>query len=198
MLYGFREREVLMDIFEAITGLRMNHAYIRIGGVIMDLPEEGIREDPRSSSRTMPERIDEYETLLDDNPIWLERNVGVGVLPAEDALALGVTGPDAARRRASPRDLRKDEPYCGYETYDFDVPTRTEADAYARYLVRLEEMRESHADRRAVPRAPRGARSGDGRGPEGRLAGASSRSVPTASATTRRTCATSWRSRWRP
>jgi NADH-quinone oxidoreductase subunit D len=141
MLYGFREREILMDIFETLTGLRMNPAYIRIGGVIMDLPEDG-EPKIRRFLEEMPARIDEYETILDDNPIWRERNEGVGVLSAEDCLALGVTGP-ILRSAGVPNDLRKDEPYCGYETYDFDVPTRTEADAYARYRIRLEEMRES-------------------------------------------------------
>jgi NADH-quinone oxidoreductase subunit D len=141
MLYGFREREVLMDIFEEITGLRMNHSYIRIGGVIMDLNDEGIRKAAKFCE-DMPKRIDDYETLLNDNPIWLERNVGVGVLTAEDALALGVTGP-MLRSAGVAADLRKDMPYCGYETYEFDVPVRTQADAYARYEVRLAEMRES-------------------------------------------------------
>ena len=141
MLYGFREREVLLDIFEEATGLRMNHAYIRIGGVIMDLTDEGVGKIERFL-RDMPARIDDYERLLDENPIWLERNVGVGVLSAADALALGVTGP-MLRAAGVAADLRKDEPYCGYETYDFDVPVRTQADSYARYRVRLEEMRES-------------------------------------------------------
>jgi NADH-quinone oxidoreductase subunit D len=141
MLYGFREREVLLDIFEATTGLRMNHAYIRIGGVIMDLHPDG----PAAIRRfldVMPGRIDEFEALLSDNPIWRERNVGVGVLPAERALELGVTGP-LLRAAGVAFDLRKDVPYCGYDTYRFDVPVRTEADCYARYLVRLAEMRES-------------------------------------------------------
>ena len=141
MLYGFREREVILDIFEAVTGLRMNHSYIRPGGVIMDLPPDG----PRMIAKfldTMPARIDDYERILNDNPIWLERNVGVGKLSAEDALALGVTGP-ILRSAGVPIDLRKDEPYCGYETYDFDVPVRTEADAYSRYVIRIAEMRES-------------------------------------------------------
>jgi NADH-quinone oxidoreductase subunit D len=141
MLYGFRERELIMDIFEAVTGLRMNHSFIRPGGVIMDLPPGG----PRMIAKfldTMPARIDDYERLLNDNPIWLERNVGVGILSAEDALAFGVTGP-LLRAAGMPVDLRKDEPYSGYETYDFDVPVRTEADSYARYLVRIAEMRES-------------------------------------------------------
>jgi NADH-quinone oxidoreductase subunit D len=141
MLYGFREREVILDIFEAVTGLRMNHSYIRPGGVIMDLPSDG----PRMIAKlldTMPARIDDYERILNDNPIWLERNVGVGKLSAEDALAFGVTGP-ILRSAGVAVDLRKDEPYSGYETYDFDVPVRTEADAYSRYVIRIEEMRES-------------------------------------------------------
>jgi NADH-quinone oxidoreductase subunit D len=141
MLYGFRERELILDIFEAVTGLRMNHSFIRPGGVIMDLPPDG----PRMIAKfldTMPARIDDYERILNENPIWLERNVGVGKLSAEDALALGVTGP-ILRSAGVPIDLRKDEPYSGYETYDFDVPVRTEADAYSRYLIRIAEMRES-------------------------------------------------------
>jgi NADH-quinone oxidoreductase subunit D len=141
MLYGFREREVVLDIFEAVTGLRMNHNYIRIGGVIMDVNEEGERKI-RSFLDEMPKRIDDYETILNENPIWRERNQGVGVLSAEDALALGVTGP-LLRSAGVAADLRKDAPYCGYETYDFDVPVREEADAYARYVIRLDEMRES-------------------------------------------------------
>jgi NADH-quinone oxidoreductase subunit D len=141
MLYGFREREIILDIFEAITGLRMNHAYIRIGGVIMDLPEDG---PPRIRDLldVLPKRIDEYETLLNENPIWLERNVGVGKLSTERALDFGVTGP-VLRATGVTADLRKDMPYSGYETYDFDVPVRTDADAYARYQLRLDEMRQS-------------------------------------------------------
>jgi NADH-quinone oxidoreductase subunit D len=141
MLYGFREREVLMDIFEEVTGLRMNHAYIRIGGVIMDLPDAGLIKIERFLE-DMPARIDDYERLLDANPIWLERNVGVGELSADEALALGVTGP-VLRAAGVAADVRKDAPYCGYETYDFEVPVRTQADSYARYRLRLEEMRES-------------------------------------------------------
>jgi NADH-quinone oxidoreductase subunit D len=141
MLYGFREREVVLDIFEEVTGLRMNHNYIRIGGVIMDIDEDGVGKI-RAFLEEMPGRIDEYETILNNNPIWRERNMGVGVLSAEDALALGVTGP-MLRAAGVPADLRKDAPYSGYETYDFEVPVREEADAYARYLLRLEEMRES-------------------------------------------------------
>jgi NADH-quinone oxidoreductase subunit D len=141
MLYGMREREVILDIFESITGLRMNHAYIRIGGVVMDLPDDG-PEKIRHLLDLLPRRIDEYETLLNDNPIWRERNEGIGVLSAERCLELGVTGP-VLRASGVGADLRKDMPYGGYETYEFDVPVRTEGDAYARYRVRMDEMRES-------------------------------------------------------
>ena len=141
MLYGFREREVIMEIFEAATGLRMNHAYIRIGGVVMDLPEDG-PDRIRSLLDMMPGRVDEYESILSENPIWVERNKGVAHLSAEDCLAFGVTGP-ILRSAGVAADLRKDEPYSGYETYEFDVPTREEGDAYARFAVRLDEMRES-------------------------------------------------------
>jgi NADH-quinone oxidoreductase subunit D len=141
MLYGLRERELIMDIFETITGLRMNHAYIRPGGVLMDLPQEAPRKI-RDVLDILPGRIDEYETILNDNPIWRERNVGVAVLSAERCLELGVTGP-VLRSAGVAADLRKDMPYSGYETYEFDVVTRTEADAYARYRVRIDEMRQS-------------------------------------------------------
>jgi NADH-quinone oxidoreductase subunit D len=141
MLYGFRERELILDIFEAATGLRMNHAYIRIGGVIMDLPDDG-GSRIRAFLDEMPKRIDEYDSILTQNPIWLQRNVGVGSLSAEQALELGVTGP-ILRAAGSTADVRKDEPYSGYETYEFDVPVEDGADAYARYLVRMAEMRES-------------------------------------------------------
>jgi NADH-quinone oxidoreductase subunit D len=141
MLYGFREREVILDIFEMATGLRMNHAYLRIGGVVMDLPP-GAEEKIRDFCAMLPGRIAEYERLLSRNPIWLERNVGVGVLSAEDAIALGVTGP-TLRAAGVPKDVRRDEPYSGYETYEFDVVTREAADCYARYEIRLEEMRQS-------------------------------------------------------
>jgi len=141
MLYGFREREVILDIFEMITGLRMNHSYIRIGGVLMDLPP-GAEERIRGFLEAMPGRIGEYESILSDNPIWLERNRGVGSLPAEGCLAYGVTGP-ILRASGVGRDVRRDEPYCGYETYDFDVPVRDDGDSYARYEVRIEEMKQS-------------------------------------------------------
>jgi NADH-quinone oxidoreductase subunit D len=141
MLYGFREREMLLDIFEIATGLRMNHAYFRIGGVVMDIPSES-EQRAREFLDLMPGRIKEYEDLLASNPIWIERNRGVGVLSAADALALGVTGP-MLRAAGVPRDVRRDEPYSGYETYEFDVVTRDGADCLARFEVRIEEMKQS-------------------------------------------------------
>jgi len=141
MLYAFREREMLLDIFEIATGLRMNHAYFRIGGVVMDIPPDGERKT-REFLELMPGRIGEYEDLLADNPIWIERNRGVAVLAAADALALGVTGP-VLRSAGVARDVRRDEPYSGYETYDFDVVTRDGADCFARFEVRIEEMKQS-------------------------------------------------------
>ena len=141
MLFGFREREVLLDVFEMATGLRMNHAYIRIGGVLMDLPD-GATDAIEDFLDMMPGRIREYESLLSSNPIWVQRNAGVGILSAEDAIALGVTGP-TLRAAGVPLDVRRDEPYSGYETYEFDVVTRDSADCYARYAIRLDEMRES-------------------------------------------------------
>jgi NADH-quinone oxidoreductase subunit D len=141
MLYGFRERERTLDIFELITGLRMNHAYVRIGGLVMDLPD-GAEDNIRSYLKDLPARFDEYETLLTKNPIWLERNKGIGILTADECRKLGVTGP-LLRAAGVAHDIRKTEPYSGYEQYEFEVPTRTEADCYARYEVRLAEMRES-------------------------------------------------------
>ena len=141
MVYGFRERNTLLDIYETITGLRMNHAYIRIGGVVMDLPGDA-PERIRSFLEEMPGHLHEYEELLTGNPIWRQRMVGVAVLPADACLELGVTGP-ILRSAGVARDVRKDEPYAGYETYEFDVPTSTDADAFSRYLLRIEEMRQS-------------------------------------------------------
>jgi NADH-quinone oxidoreductase subunit D len=141
MLYGFRERERILDIFELITGLRMNHSYIRVGGLAMDLPD-GAEERVREYLKELPRRFDEYEAILSRNPIWLERNRGIGRLSAEACLRLGVTGP-VLRAAGVAHDLRKTVPYSGYERYEFEVPTSTEADCYARYEVRVAEMRES-------------------------------------------------------
>jgi NADH-quinone oxidoreductase subunit D len=141
MLYGFRERERLLDIFELLSGLRMNHAYLRIGGLLMDLPD-GAEETIRGYLKELPRRFDEYEDLLSGNPIWQERNRGVGILTAEQCRRVGVTGPPL-RAAGVAHDIRKREPYSGYEQYEFEVPTRTEADCFARYEIRMAEMRES-------------------------------------------------------
>ena len=141
MLYGLREREEILRIFEMVTGLRMNHAYVRVGGLSMDLPD-GAVDRIKAFLRVMPGRIHEYEELLSGSPIWRQRTVGIGYVPPEELLALGITGP-MLRAAGISWDLRKDMPYGGYETYDFDVPIREAGDCYARYEVRAEEMRQS-------------------------------------------------------
>jgi NADH-quinone oxidoreductase subunit D len=139
--YGFREREKILDIFEMATGLRMNMAYIRPGGLAQDFPETAVQAT-RELLTYLPKRIKEYEAMLSGNPIWRARTVGVAELDVTGCLALGITGP-VLRSAGLPWDLRKTMPYCGYETYEFDVPTRDTADAFARYEVRVEEMYES-------------------------------------------------------
>jgi NADH-quinone oxidoreductase subunit D len=141
MIYGFRDREKILDIFEAVCGLRMNMAYVRPGGVSQDLPADGIKMI-REFVDYMPQGLDDYEGLLTGNAIWQERTQGVGYLDVSGCLSLGVTGP-VLRSAGLPWDLRKTMPYCGYEEYDFEVPTHNGADAWARYLVRLEEIRQS-------------------------------------------------------
>jgi NADH-quinone oxidoreductase subunit D len=141
MIYGFREREFILDIFEMCSGLRMNHAYIRPGGVAQDVPDAAIRKI-REFLIFMPERLKSYEDLLSGSPIWTRRTQGVALLDVQGCLALGVTGP-VLRAAGLPWDLRKTLPYCDYETYDFDVVTSLDADVWGRYQVRLGEMRES-------------------------------------------------------
>jgi NADH-quinone oxidoreductase subunit D len=141
MLYGFREREYILEIFELITGLRMNMAYIRPGGVAQDVPDEAIVKI-REFIKLLPKRLDEYEAMLSEQPIWLERTQNVAVLDVTGCVALGVTGP-VLRSAGLAWDLRKTMPYCGYETYEFDVPTTESGDVWGRYLVRMAEMRES-------------------------------------------------------
>ncbi len=140
-LYGMREREQILDIFELVSGARMMTSYFRVGGLAYDVPAE-FAPTVAEFLRIMPDRIDEYEDLLTGNPLWLERTQGVGVLTTEAALQYGVTGP-ALRATGVAWDLRKDMPYCGYETYDFAIPTAKHGDIYDRYLVRVAEMRES-------------------------------------------------------
>ncbi|MEX0831328.1 MAG: NADH-quinone oxidoreductase subunit D [Nitriliruptoraceae bacterium] len=141
MTFGFREREHILDLFESQSGLRMNHAYIRPGGLAQDVTDDFVQRC-EFLLRKLPEKIGEYEDLLLANPIWVDRLQGVGVLTAERALALGVTGP-LLRAAGVPWDLRKAQPYCDIDRYDFEVAIDSACDSYARFLVRLEEMRQS-------------------------------------------------------
>ncbi|MGH2730097.1 MAG: NADH dehydrogenase (quinone) subunit D [Actinomycetota bacterium] len=141
MFYGFRERELILDFYEMVTGLRMNHGYIIPGGVWEELPE-GWDKACRAITNVVPGRIDEYEGLLSENPIFLERTKGIGVVTAEDAMNLGASGP-IARAAGIDWDLRRDMPYEAYGDVSFEVPLATEGDVYARYSVRMAEMRQS-------------------------------------------------------
>ena len=140
-LYCFREREYILDVMEMCSGQRMMTTYIRPGGLWRDVPVE-FEAAVRDILKKFPKRIDEYEALLTRNPLMLDRTYGIGKLTGEECLNFGVTGP-MLRASGIAWDLRKDRPYCGYEQYDFKVPTRAEGDVYARYLVRLEEMRQA-------------------------------------------------------
>ena len=140
-LYAFREREMILDIKELISGQRMMTTYFRPGGVWRDVPVE-FEKAVRDFIKMMPKRIDEYEALLTKNPLFLDRLYGIGKLDAAVALQHGVTGP-MLRASGVNWDLRKVRPYMGYEQYDFNVPIHTEGDTYARYIIRVEEMRES-------------------------------------------------------
>ena len=139
-LYCFREREYILEFLEMCSGQRMMTTYIRPGGLWRDVPVE-FEAAVRNILKTFPKRIDQYEALLTRNPLFLDRTLGIGKLTAEECLNLGVTGP-LLRASGVKWDLRKDRPYSGYEQYEFEVPTRTEGDVYARYLVRIEEMRQ--------------------------------------------------------
>jgi NADH-quinone oxidoreductase subunit D len=155
MFYGFREREAILDFYEMVTGLRMNHGYIIPGGVWQDLPK-GWEEAVESITTVLPGRIDAYEELITENPIFLERTKGVGVVTADQANALGATGP-IARASGIDWDLRRDMPYEAYGDVSFEVPTAPEGDVYARYRVRMAEMRESvKIIRQLAWRMPRG------------------------------------------
>ena len=140
-VYGWREREKILDINEVVSGVRMHTSFIRVGGLLADVPAEfyGMVEEV---VKTFPHRIDEYETLITGNPIFRERTRGLGVISAEDATNYGVTGP-SLRASGVPYDLRKAQPYSSYEHFDFDVPIGQHGDIYDRYLVRMQEMRES-------------------------------------------------------
>ncbi|MBD0322666.1 MAG: NADH-quinone oxidoreductase subunit D [Aldersonia sp.] len=141
MFFGFRERELILDVFEAITGLRMNHAFIRPGGLAQDMPPDGVTK-VRELLDLLPKRLRELDLLLTENPIWRGRTKDVGYLDLTGCMALGITGP-VLRSTGLPHDLRRAQPYCGYENYEFDVITDTGCDCYGRYLVRIKEMYES-------------------------------------------------------
>jgi NADH-quinone oxidoreductase subunit D len=141
MLYCFRERELLLNINELLAGFRMFPSYMRVGGLREDLPR-GFHDLVTAFLDRMPAKLDEYEDLLTRNEIYVERTRGVGRISRDEAIAYGLLGP-IARAAGVDYDVRKCFPYLGYETYDFAVPTRTDGDAYSRYLVRVAEMRES-------------------------------------------------------
>ena len=139
--YTFKERENIYSILDAYTGHRMNNTYVRIGGVYADVDEK-VAGMMREFLEQFPARVDEFEKLLTGNRIWFDRNRDVGVISAEEAKAWSLTGP-ILRGSGVEWDLRKAEPYSGYETYDFDIPVGTVGDCYDRYMVRIEEMRQS-------------------------------------------------------
>jgi len=140
-LYAFRERENIMDIYEMVSGARMTSNFFRVGGLSKDIPE-GFTAAVREVIDTFPGHFDTYEGLLTKNTIWLQRTIGNGVISAEDAIDYGITGP-ALRGSGVDWDLRRDNPYSGYEKYDFKVPVGENCDTFDRYKVRLVEMRES-------------------------------------------------------
>jgi NADH-quinone oxidoreductase subunit D len=139
--YCFREREEILRIFEMFSGQRMMTSYIRVGGLALE-PPRGWRKVLAGFINTFESKIDEYEELLNTNPIWMQRTKGVGIVPVEDLIDLGVTGP-VLRAAGLKVDVRKDCPYSGYERFQFEVPVRTENDVYARFQVRMDELRES-------------------------------------------------------
>jgi NADH-quinone oxidoreductase subunit D len=141
MFIGFQGREMVLRIFEAITGLRMNHQYIRPGGVAQDLPDD-IIDQLREFLTSMPRQLRDIDNLLNDNDIWKARTRGIGYLDLTGCTALGITGP-VLRSTGLPYDVRRAEPYCGYQDYEFDVITDDSCDAYGRYMIRIKEMKES-------------------------------------------------------
>ena len=154
-LYTMREREAILDIFEMISGQRMMTTYIRPGGLWRDVPVE-FEDAVRDIIGILPRRIDEYESLLTTNSLFLDRTEGIGAISYEDCVRWGLTGP-VMRATGRAYDLRKARPYSGYEQYDFEIPTRTAGDVYSRYQVRVEEMRQSvRIVRQALDRLPYG------------------------------------------
>src|SRR5437867_9017230 len=154
-LYCFREREDVLRIFEMVSGQRMMTSYFRVGGLAVEPPLGWLKRFERFV-KNFPARLEEYESLLTKNPIWLRRTQGIGRMSAGDAIALGVSGP-SLRGSGVEWDLRKNQPYSSYDQFHFNVPTRSEGDVYARYLVRLDEMRESlKIGRQAMEGLPEG------------------------------------------
>ena len=141
LLYTFRERELIVDIYEACAGQRMMTSYIRIGGLAQELPKD-FEKKVRKMIKEIREKLNDYETLLTNNEIFIQRTKGVAVISAEDAINLSLSGP-LLRGSGVAHDLRKDNPYSGYENFDFDIAVSTSCDAYGRYLLRLEEIRQS-------------------------------------------------------
>jgi NADH-quinone oxidoreductase subunit D len=140
-LYCFREREHILDIFEMVSGARMMTSYFRPGGLWRDVPD-GFEQAVRDFLKMIPKRIDQYEDLLTNNPLYTDRTKGIGPISGEDAIQWGLTGP-ALRAAGVPWDLRKSNPYSGYERYDFELPLGENGDTFDRYIVRIREMRES-------------------------------------------------------
>ena len=139
--YAFRERDMILDLFEMVTGVRMHTRYFQVGGLAEDIPD-GFYEQARAAAKRMPKAVDDYEALLDRNQIWLERTKGIGLLSAEDAIALGQTGP-MLRASGVDWDLRRELPYLRYDEVDFEVPVYRNGDVYDRYKVHMDEMRQS-------------------------------------------------------
>ncbi len=155
LFYAFREREQVMDLLEDVHGARLTPSYIRVGGLAQDVPDVFF-EKARKFIKEFPARIDEYERLLTNNPIWRGRTEGIGILTQEECIQYSLTGP-VLRATGLDWDLRKKQPYCGYETYDFVVPTGTVGDVFERYQVRLIEMRQSlRIAEQALDRLPDG------------------------------------------
>ncbi|MDZ4338940.1 MAG: NADH dehydrogenase (quinone) subunit D [candidate division NC10 bacterium] len=140
-LYCFRERERILDLYEMVSGARMMSSYFRVGGLMADLPD-GFDRAVDQILREFPHRFDEYEDLLTDNPLWIQRLKGIGVIKAEEAVAWGLSGP-IVRACGLAWDLRKSNPYSGYDRFDFEIALGRAGDAYDRYLVRIVEMRQS-------------------------------------------------------
>jgi len=141
LLYAMREREIVLDIFEQLCGARMTLSYLRVGGVRYEFTRE-CKESVATLLEIFPARLDEYDAILTGNRIWIDRNKGVGVLSAQEAIDLGLTGP-ALRASGVKWDIRKDEPYLIYDRFDFDVPTGENGDCYDRYIVRFAEIRQA-------------------------------------------------------